>query len=364
MKLKIIFLIISLFLFTGCFDYQELNDRAIIVGLGIDYENEEFVVNFEVLNSQKAGSEQSGSNKSYLVEGKDKTFVMAYQNALNSINKDAYLAHLKAVVFSEEIAKDHLDNVVDYLIRDPNTRNVFYPVIAQNVLAKDILGATTEDTPVVSKAIEGLIEYNNFKESTTVKMNFENFLESLFSNHSDAYLNIVTLSDNKRIKTNGLAIFNKHNLAQMLTEDESATLQLLKNKSSNYYVKLPCPKDLNKHLTINLYDNTNTKLNVDEEKIIIDANYSANIMDDECEYNFKDVKVYEDLEKKFATKLQEDLPRTVKYFMHLHSDVLGIEKQYYNKTKKTLDNWYLLPVQSNIKVTINKNGVIFGVKNE
>ena len=72
---KIIILLIFSFFLTGCFDYQELNDRAIIVGLGVDYQNDEYVVNFEVLNSQKNSSEKSGGpNKSYLIEGKDKTF--------------------------------------------------------------------------------------------------------------------------------------------------------------------------------------------------------------------------------------------------------------------------------------------------
>ena len=360
---KILILLIFTICLTGCYDYQELNDRAIIVGLGIDYQNDEYVVNFEVLNSQKSGSEQSGGspNKSYLIEGSDKSFSKAYQKALFSLNKDAYLAHLKVVVFSEDIAKNHLENIIDYLIRDPNTRNVFYPVISKEVTAKEILSSTSEDSPVVSTSIEGLIDYNNFKESISANINFEKFLKLLFNDYQDAYLNVISLSDEKKVKIEGLAVFNRYKMIEALNEKESATLQLINNESTNYYVSLPCENDQNKSLTISLYDSDDTKLEVDDKNIKINSKFKANIMDDECGYNFKDAKIYSDLEKKFANILEKDLNKTVNYFKLLKSDVLAIQNAYYLKNKKELKNWYELEVTSKVKVLLDKNGVIFGV---
>ena len=356
---KSLFLFLGIFLLTGCYDYQELNDRAIIVGVAVDYVDEEFVVNFEVLNSQKSGSEQSGSNPSYLVEGKDKSFTLAYQNALFSLNKDAYLAHLKTAVFSEEIAKNYLKSVVEYLIRDPNTRNIFYPVVAKGNLAKEILKATNSDTPVVSEAIEGLIDYNNFKESISVDINFENFLELLFSDKKDAYLNIVSLDNDKRVRMEGLAIFNKFAMVKILNQEQSATLELLNNKSKNYYLQIGCDNKVNKYLTVNLYDAHNTEYEIDEEKVLIKGFYSANILDDECDYNFKDAHIYKTLEEKLQSQLDERLRQTAKYFFHLKSDVLGIQKKYFIKNRKDLNNWDSLDVESKSKIELNKNGVIF-----
>ncbi len=362
MKKIFILLIFTIFL-TGCYDYQELNDRAIIVGLGIDYQNDEYIVNFEVLNSQKSGSEQSGGspNKSYLIEGSDKSFSMAYQKALQSLDKDAYLAHLKVSIFSEEIAKNHIDSIVDYLIRDPNTRNVFYPVVSMGVSAKEILSSTSEDTPVVSTSIEGLIDYNNFKESISANINFEKFLKLLFSNFQDAYLNVISLSEEKKVKIDGLAVFKKYNMIKILTQKESAILQLINNESTNYYVSLPCEDDQNKNLTISLYDSNDTKIEVDEKNININSKFKANIMDDECGYNFKDAGIYQDLEKKFAIILEKDLSNAVNYFKLLKSDVIAIQNTYYIKRKKTLEKWYELNVNSKVKILLDKNGIIFGV---
>ena len=363
---KIIFLLIITLTLTGCYDYQELNSRAIIVGLGVDYQNDEYVVNFEVLNSQKSSSEKDGggSNKSYLVEGKDKTFSMAYQKALFSLNKDAYLAHLKTVIFSEDIAKNHLESIVDYLIRDPNTRNVFYPVVSKGISPKEIFSATTEDSPVISTAIEGLIDYNNYKESISANINFEKFLGYLFSNYKDAYLNVVTLSDEKRVKIDGLAVFEKYNMVQILTPKESATLQLLNNLSTNYYVSLPCKDNEEKKLTISLYHNDDTKIEVDDKSININSTFKADILDDECEYNFKDAKIYNELEDNFAHILEEDITKTTNYFKSLKTDVLAIQNNYYIKTKQPLPKWYTLNVNSKVNVLLDKNGIIFGVDTE
>ena len=41
---KILIIILTLLLCTGCFDYKEINDLAIINAIGVDYENDEYVI--------------------------------------------------------------------------------------------------------------------------------------------------------------------------------------------------------------------------------------------------------------------------------------------------------------------------------
>ena len=52
---KIFFILIIPFILGGCYDYNQLNDLAIISGIGIDYENDEFKVTFEVISTKKEG---------------------------------------------------------------------------------------------------------------------------------------------------------------------------------------------------------------------------------------------------------------------------------------------------------------------
>ena len=49
---KILIIILTLLLCTGCYDYKEINDLAIISAIGVDYENDEYVITLEILNDQ------------------------------------------------------------------------------------------------------------------------------------------------------------------------------------------------------------------------------------------------------------------------------------------------------------------------
>ena len=51
---KIWILLILPFFLTGCYDYQELNNRAVIAGIAIDYKEEEFFIDLEILNNVQA----------------------------------------------------------------------------------------------------------------------------------------------------------------------------------------------------------------------------------------------------------------------------------------------------------------------
>ena len=80
MKKIIFILLIPLFL-GGCYDYQELNDLAIISGIAIDYEDD-YEVTFEVLECQKENDE-----KTSYVKATGKTISEAFANASLKIPK-------------------------------------------------------------------------------------------------------------------------------------------------------------------------------------------------------------------------------------------------------------------------------------
>ena len=50
---KIIILLLSCFLFTGCYDYNELNNAAIVSGIAASYKNEKYNITFETIVTKK-----------------------------------------------------------------------------------------------------------------------------------------------------------------------------------------------------------------------------------------------------------------------------------------------------------------------
>ena len=63
-----------IFLLTGCYGYQELNEKAIVRGISIDFEKNQYVVNYMVSNANVSNGKNSETNpQTALLEGKGDT---------------------------------------------------------------------------------------------------------------------------------------------------------------------------------------------------------------------------------------------------------------------------------------------------
>ena len=70
---KLLILLLIPILLGGCYDYNELGDLAIVAGIGIDYQDDEFEVTFEILSTKKEGEQGSASSSTYNVSAKGNT---------------------------------------------------------------------------------------------------------------------------------------------------------------------------------------------------------------------------------------------------------------------------------------------------
>ena len=86
----------------------------------------------------------------------------------------------------------------------------------------------------------------------------------------------------------------------------------------------------------------------------------ANIIEDDCHYDFRETKNYAILEEKAKTEIEKQLFNKLQTYQ---TDILKINDTIYKQTRKELTNWYTLPISYEIMVDINKNGLVFGVKN-
>ena len=357
---KIFLILIILFTITGCYDYQELNDRAIVSGISIDYEEEKFIVNYEILNNQKS---EDPFIKAYTVEGTGKTIVEAFQNASDAISKETYLSHLKVLIIGENAAKEKLRIIADFMLREPNIRNMFSPVIAKNNTAKEILINTTKETPVVSEKIASMIRNNKYNEDSSIKVDFDGFMDEYEDERVDPSLTAVEILDNK-VALAGIAILENGKLKNILDTEAAAIYNVLNNKSSNHRLNLECENDKDGYTIINLYNNKKTDYEITEEKVMIKSKLNASVIKDSCGYDFRDGAIYEQLNQKYEKILEQEYQEIWETITKEKTDILGIRKKYYQKTKKELENWQNLKLETEVNIKINKNGKTFEVKKD
>ncbi|MBQ6841073.1 MAG: Ger(x)C family spore germination protein [Bacilli bacterium] len=357
--MKKVILIIMLLLMTGCYDYVEINDLSFVSCIGIDYENDSYKLTYEILNDTKTGSEQA-SQKGYTVNGSGKSLAKAFNNISLNIAKKPYFYHLKAIVISEDVAKDHMKELIEFVTRDPEIRNGFYLVVAKDVSAKEIVENSTESNPIVGNQITKLIESNTKGYNITFSKAFEDVLEKFLNNKIDPITSAITIS-NKELKAEGIATFQDFDYVYTLSAQDSSYLNLLLNEQTNFLVSR---KYDDKEVIINIADGK-SDYNFENKTITIDISIEGEIRENMPEFNLRKEQTYIDLANDFEKTIKSDIEDLLSSLTKENLDVLGLENMYYKKTRKENDSilkYYNIKV--NVNLEINKKGLIFEVEYE
>ncbi len=140
---------------TGCWDRQEMNDRAIILGWGMDLNGDGRYVataNIVVPGSTKTGGTEGGKNQ-YLIETAYGTSDGdAGQNMQKKLPRVIFASHRRNVFIGEALARNGIADVLDEYARNPLVRlrtNIFVVKggTAQEAMS---LGSRLEKNPTVS----------------------------------------------------------------------------------------------------------------------------------------------------------------------------------------------------------------------
>ena len=356
---KILLLFLLPFFLGGCYDYNGLDDLAIISGIGIDYVKDEFKITFEIISTKKEG-ETSGSSSTYYITSSGNSLVEAFAKSANKMDKVPYFEHVEIVIFSEEVAKNHLDDCIDYLIRTERLRNEFYAAIAKDS-AEDLMSASNKEHPIISSYLVGLLEFNNKTSNSAYYIQFAKTINSMLTEGEDAMMPVFQVDDDKNIEYFGLGIFKDDQLVSIFNSEEASIVNLLNNFNvESVHFKMSCGE--NKNVVIADYK-SDVSIEPGKDKILVKATINARISESTCDYDLKKADAYTELEKEFTKIVEEEMDRVLKKFQIYESNALNIGRSYYNKYReKDFYLWTKQDIEYDINLKINKKGLTFEVK--
>ncbi|MCM3784911.1 Ger(x)C family spore germination protein [Neobacillus mesonae] len=119
-KLFLIGLCTSLFFISGCWDTKEVQSLNFITTLGIDYKDDQYIayaqlVDFANIATQE-GPSQRNEGKVWVGEGKGRTLSLAFNDLYRTSQQRSLWTHLKAIVLSENILNDKLEDTFNSLL--------------------------------------------------------------------------------------------------------------------------------------------------------------------------------------------------------------------------------------------------------
>ncbi|MBP2654600.1 MAG: putative spore germination protein [Firmicutes bacterium] len=382
--LGILILLFPVFL-TGCWSSHEVNTLAIAVCIGIDKTENGYLVTEQVINPKAIASKRA-TNESpvvlYTAEGQSIGEIV--QSLTTQSPRRIYHSHLRLVIFGEEVAKDGIQDIIDYFAREREYRTDFYFAVAKGTTAKEVLSILTPLESIPGISMYSSLETSESFWAPTKSIKIIELINLITADGKNLVLPGIEISGGtvtpnstdilhqnnklKKPKYTGLGIFKKDKLIGWLNEDES--------KGYNYITG-------NVKKTVgNIYYDNKVKITVDVANVKSDMEaylvndkpaIAINIdMTGKIKTAVGPLDVSKEENKNIINKLSED---RVKYFCdkaiakvrkEFKSDIFGfgeaIHREYPELWDKIKDNWndemVDLPVNITVKSKLTQLGQI------
>lgn len=379
-KFKIIIFLIIILLTTGCWNYRELNDIAVVDAIGIDKKGNQYEVSIQIQLPQKETSIGSATR----VEGESpiityQTKAKTIQEALNLITfkspKELLLSHIDVIIISEKLARHGINDFIDFLLRNRETRKIFPLLIAKDSKAIDILKILTPIESIPGLDIVSNLNYMAKFRGSLNNQSFDNMLEGLYVEGREITLpSIEIMGPAKKgqktkdldqtfpesfLSLSDLGIFNRDKLIGFLGDKESIGFNFARNLIENTIISFPCDKK--NYGAIKIENNeSKTTINIKNGKPVAHIKIKADgaLAEFNCKLNISDPKVIKKIEKTISKKIHSLINKAIiKLQQEFKSDALGwgeyLYRNNYKAWLKYRDDWSNVFTKMNYKIDVN-----------
>ena len=366
-----IFVLFILLLSSGCYNYKEINEMAIVSSIGIDKDNDSYVVSAQIMNSKE--SEDSEDSQIIVYSKKGKTIHEALRNLTLESPRKLYGNHLSKIVLSEEVAKEGIENILDLFIRVTEVRNEFIITIVKEDKASDVLKVLTSTETIPAEYVKLSLKTAYLNSGLIYTTKLDEFLSLYLKKGVDPVVpvlsiekkakkgtttdNVTTTSPISKIVIDNLAVTNNGKFETYLDSNEIIGYNYLRNQIQKMIIPVKC--DDNYYSSIAVQKNktkTNIKKENDKYVVYYDVNVEGIITEYNCDKELTKNKTITDLEKKTENKIKYYIESALKKQKETKGKFLGIERLIYLDYPKYDNEKY--EVKYNINVNLVRKGEI------
>jgi germination protein, Ger(x)C family len=379
-----ILLILSMVFITGCWNSKEVNNIAISVCMGIDKIDNGYMLTVQIINPKVIASKKTVNESPvilYTDTGSDLFEIM--RKLTTQCPRKIYSSHMRMVVFGEEVAREGIQDIIDYLARDHDFRTDFYFIVAKDTTAKSVLSTLTR-----LEAIPGIEMYNSLKASEknwapTKSIRIVELINSIAADGKNPVITGIEVTDGannsdsvdvlkqtgsiKKLKYTYLGAFKKDKLIGWLNENESKGYNYMVGnvKSTVGYVYVD-----NKKITIEvLKTKSDIKVSMEKDKPVVEVKIkitcSVSAVDGDFDVTKEENlnKINKEVSEKTKLVCEKVLEKAQGEFK---ADIFGfgeaIHRQYPALWAELKDNWneefISLPVNIKVETETKRLGQI------
>ncbi len=226
--------VLALLSLCGCTKPVRVNQRAIVQGIGIDFDGNNYQLTLQIFEAKGGGAEPSisaGKNNSVVLQTEGDTIANAFEKASLKQGKQIFYGQNKMIVIGEDTAKQGLDIVINYFNTNHQSRpNV--DVVMADGKAVDILSAELEQAPVPMISVKNMLD-NTEVNAKILRGQVRHIVNAKENGHTGAYMPIIAKSKNNEkeesIEVLGTAVYSHNRLSGKLNQNETRGVMLLRN---------------------------------------------------------------------------------------------------------------------------------------
>ncbi|MDQ6595519.1 Ger(x)C family spore germination protein [Bacillus salipaludis] len=349
-RLKWLILLCPLLL-TGCWSQLELNERAFVAGIYIDKAakgNMEVSLSFTLPNRLVPGDlgGAGSSGKPYtILSATGKSFTEAYKKIQATITRNISWGHTRIIIISEEMARDGIKDILEFVVREPSL-NINQALLIAPGKAKDI----EKLTPIFER-FPSSIPTSFTQRKITMDTTTKDFLEA----HSgDMIVSLLSKKIMKMLSEGGkeglfvspgeMALFHNYKMVGKLDTKAGRGALWLRNLIKDAEVTMNSPTD--QHLISLLVMNANSKIRPSKNKPFtfnVDINAEGHISESHSNINLSNEKNIAQLELTAEKQIRNRIKATLKASQEEKADVFqfGEYLSWYKPKiwKKVKNDW-------------------------
>lgn len=229
MKQLKIFLIFSfIFILSGCWGKSELQDIAVVSGIGIDKdESNQIIVTTQTIKPEKI---KENDPQPYLVrESSGETVFEAVRDFIITAGKQQLWQHIEIFVIGMPTAENGVTEIIDFLYRDHEPRSSMNLFISDKT-ASEIININSEVGVIPAIAMKESLEHQASLGKAPQVM-FHEFLEAYEDPFIDAFLPIIQKNkETGDFQIYGTAIFKGNKVVGELSSYETKAMLRVLNQ--------------------------------------------------------------------------------------------------------------------------------------
>ncbi|KYD31800.1 Ger(x)C family spore germination protein [Parageobacillus toebii] len=341
---KLLFVCVHLILLSGCWDRTEVNDLALIVGLGIDQTKDgKIMLTAELIvpkavggGGQMMGGGGAGGSETIIRSGTGVTVADAISNLQEKLSRRVFWGHTKVIMFGEKAAKAGIRQHLDFLSRNPEVR-LRSNVLVSEGTAKSVLELVPSIEQSSSEVLRELSE-----SQLLLRVTVKDVLQMLSGDAGAAALPMVKIKPPEEGKKElqpiafiqRTAIFKKDKMIGDIDDQLTRGVLWLRNeiKEANITIK---PKGEKGNITATLiraHTELIPKYEKGKWKMIVKATAEDDIILNGTKLDLLNPKYTKMIEKELAKETNKRIRNTLKKVQkEMKADIFGFAEVFHRK---------------------------------